>query len=228
MTRTSDSKSRAGQALATRLATRLAFTLTLGTASASVVGGVAILSTILSAAGCASAPRQGETLIESLRTYHEGIRWQRYTAAAGRIPPAERAAFLDEWDARSQDLKITDYEIVDLAKRGDTAKVQVKISWYGDREGVLHDTHTTQIWRRRGKVWLLTDEVRMRGPAMPGLAEPSLAEPSRDGEGAADLGGGDDLGDADRESSELGRAAARPGGAAPIAAGVAASPPAPR
>lgn len=221
----SGSKPRTGQALATKLATTLAFTLKLGTAA--VVGG-AIPSTILSTTGCGSAPRQGETLIESLRTYHEGLRWQRYTAAAGRIPPAERAAFLDEWDARSQDLKITDYEIVDLAKRGDTAKVQVKISWYGDREGLLHDTHTTQLWRRRGKVWLLTDEVRMRGPAMPGLAEPSLVEPSIEGEGAADPGEGNDLGDAERGRSELGRAAARPGGAAPIAAGVAASPPAPR
>lgn len=125
------------------------------------------------AAACSAAPKAGETLIESVRTYNDGLRWQRFAAAAGRLPPAERSAFVDEWDERSNDLKITDYEIVDLAARGDTAQVQVKISWYGDREGTLHDTHARQTWQRRGKIWFLTDEVRMRGPEMPGLAEPA-------------------------------------------------------
>lgn len=138
--------------------------------------------------GCSAAPRRGETLMESVRTYHEGIRWQRYTAAAGRLPPAERSAFLDEWDERSTDLKITDYEIVDMAAQGSSARVQVKFSWYGDREGTLHDTHARQTWNRRGKVWLLTDEVRLRGAPMPGLAEPSSdeADPEAGADGAAD------------------------------------------
>ncbi len=139
--------------------------------------------------GCGAAPRRGETLQESVRTYHEGIRWQRYTAAAGRLPPAERSAFLDEWDERSTDLKITDYEIVDMEARGDTARVQVKFSWYGDREGTLHDTHARQTWNRRGKVWILTDEVRTRGEPMPGLAEPAEGAEGDDGEGGE--GGGE-------------------------------------
>jgi hypothetical protein len=129
------------------------------------------------AGACSAAPKSGETLIESVRTYNDGLRWQRFAAAAGRLPLAERSAFVDEWDERSNDLKITDYEIVDLVARGDTAHVQVKISWYGDREGTLHDTHARQTWQRRGKVWFLTDEVRMRGAEMPGLAEP-VKEPS--------------------------------------------------
>jgi hypothetical protein len=122
---------------------------------------------------CASAPKSGETLMESVRTYHEGIRWQRFAAAAGRIPPAERSAFVDEWDERSSNLKITDYEIIDVSVRGaDAARVQVKISWYDDSEGTLRDTHAEQTWRRRGKLWWLTNEVRVRGATMPGLLEP--------------------------------------------------------
>lgn len=187
----STSEGRAGRRGALGLAAALALATTSGAIAAS---------------GCASAPRSGETLIESVRTYHEGIRWQRYTAAAGRIPPRERAAFLDEWDERSQDLKITDYEIVDLAAQGDTARVQVKISWYGDREGTLHDTHARQIWHRRGKVWLLTDEVRMRGPAMPGLAEP--AEDAEGAEGA----------EGEKAAAGDGSSAAGQGGDSPVAA----------
>lgn len=142
------------------------------------------------AAACSAAPKRGETLAESVRTYNDGIRWQRYAAAAGRLPPAERSAFVDEWDARSEDLKITDYEIVDVVARGDRALVQVKISWYADREGTLHDTHARQTWQRRGKIWLLTDEVRLRGHEMPGLAEPapkpgSSPEPTLESRGAS-------------------------------------------
>lgn len=155
--------------------------------------------------GCGAAPRRGETLQESVRTYHEGIRWQRYTAAAGRLPPAERSAFLDEWDERSADLKVTDYEIVDMETRGDTARVQVKFSWYGEREGTLHDTHARQTWNRRGKVWILTDEVRTRGEPMPGLAEP--AEGTEGSEGS-DGEGGEAAEGRDRGAGEVGTAAA--------------------
>ncbi|MEZ4359844.1 MAG: hypothetical protein R3B48_06660 [Kofleriaceae bacterium] len=126
----------------------------------------------LALAGCGGAPRPSEVLLDSVRTYHEGLRWQRFSAAAARLPPAERSAFVDEWDERSSDLKITDYEIVDVALAGDAASVQVKISWYGESEGTLRDTLARQAWRRRGAVWVLTDEVRVRGAEMPGLAEP--------------------------------------------------------
>lgn len=151
------------------------------------------------AGACSAAPKSGETLIESVRTYNDGLRWQRFAAAAGRLPLAERSAFVDEWDERSNDLKITDYEIVDLVARGDTAHVQVKISWYGDREGTLHDTHARQTWQRRGKVWFLTDEVRMRGAEMPGLAEPVKEPP-----GAGDAPGPVDPSDGDGADGEIG------------------------
>lgn len=162
--------------------------------AAAVFGMAALLG------GCASAPRSGETLIESVRTYNDGIRWQRFSAAAGRLPAAERSAFVDEWDERAEDIKVADYEIVDLAARGDVAVVQVKISWYGEREGTLHDTHARQMWRRAGKIWLLTDEVRMRGAAMPGLAEPP-PKPA-----AEDAAAGDDPG-ADATEAPAGAAA---------------------
>jgi hypothetical protein len=138
--------------------------------------------TLTLATACAGAPKSGETLMESLRTYHEGIRWQRFAAAAARLPAAERSAFVEEWDERSKDLKIADYEILDVVMRGvGRAVVHVKISWYGDSEGTLRDTQAEQTWEQRGTIWMLTDEVRARGPTMPGLAEP--APPKGDGAG---------------------------------------------
>ena len=124
------------------------------------------------ATGCSAAQKDTETLTESIRVFNEGVRWQRYSVAATAIPPRDRAKFVDEMDERSNDLKITDYEIVKVDGAGaKAAKVQVKISWYTDREGTLHETHALQSWERHGKEWWMMDAVRVRGDEMPGLTD---------------------------------------------------------
>lgn len=127
---------------------------------------------MLVASGCSAAQKDTETLTESVRVYNEGIRWQRYEVAATALPPKERGKFVDEMDERSKDLKITDYDIVRVDGAGTkAAKVQVKISWYLDREGTLHETHALQSWERHGKDWWMMDAVRVRGDEMPGLTD---------------------------------------------------------
>ena len=128
---------------------------------------------MLAAAGCSSAVRKDtETLTESIRVYNEGVRWQRYAVAATAIPPAQRARFVDEMDERANELKITDYEIVKVDPAGaKAAKVQIKVSWYLDREGTLHETHALQSWEQHGKEWWMVDAVRVRGAEMPGLTD---------------------------------------------------------
>ena len=122
-------------------------------------------------------PKSGEALGESVRRYNEGLRWQRYETAAIHVPPKERAQFVDDADARAKDLKITDYEIVKVEQKTDrVAQVQVKVSWYLDSEGKLHETQARQTWERHGKTWLVIDETRVRGTEMPGLREPPTAE----------------------------------------------------
>jgi hypothetical protein len=150
-------------------------------------------------AGCAHAPRKGEDLAESLRTYHEGVRWQRFPAAASRIPAAQRDEFVEERDRLADDLQISDYEVVRVSARGEKrAEVQVKYTWYLDSEGVVRKTHAVEEWERHGKVWLLVDEHRLRGDPMPGLADDDASAPddaagppsepaaaAEDGQGAA-------------------------------------------
>jgi hypothetical protein len=129
--------------------------------------------------GCASRAKQGETLLESVRTYHEGIRWSRIPVAASRIPPEERAEFITEWDGLSDDLRITDYELVQVAQGDRRSKVEVKYTWYLDSRQVVHETRAAEDWERHGEVWLKVGERRLRGEPMPGLAEPleAIAEP---------------------------------------------------
>ena len=126
---------------------------------------------LLMLAAC-HAPKAGDTLAESVRDYNEGVRWERYQMAAVHVPPAERGEFLDSSDERAKDLRITDYEIVQMEQTSDqTAKVQIKVSWYLDSEQKLRETSAVQTWERHGKTWWVVDEKRLRGEEMPGLRE---------------------------------------------------------
>lgn len=127
---------------------------------------------MIATAGCGSALRKDtDNLTASIRVYNDGVRWQRYAVAATAIPPPQRAKFVDEMDERANELKITDYEIVRVEPGAKAAKVQVKVSWYTDREGTLHETHALQSWERHGKEWWMVDAVRVRGHEMPGLTD---------------------------------------------------------
>src|SRR5574338_205553 len=122
-------------------------------------------------AACA-APKSGDTLVESVRAYNDGVRWERFAVAANHVPPQERSMFVDEADERADDVKITDYEVVRVDSKSDKlASVQVKLSWYLDSEGILRETRSEQTWERHGKTWWMVDETRLKGDEMPGLQE---------------------------------------------------------
>jgi hypothetical protein len=134
------------------------------------VGGGVALALGLALAACGAGP-QRDLLMESVTTYNEGVRWERFSAAAAAVPPAEREAFLDEREELAEDLRITDYEVVRVTTKGDHADIQVKLTWFLDSRGSVHDTWIRQRWERRGRSWRVVDERRVRGEAMPGLAE---------------------------------------------------------
>jgi hypothetical protein len=125
-------------------------------------------------AACSAAQSQNtDTLADSIRSYNDGVRWGRYAIAATKVPPRERSQFIQEMDDRANDVKITDYEVVDVAaKNTRTAKVRIKMSWYRNSEGTVHETQAEQMWERQGKLWFMVQEARVRGTEMPGLPEP--------------------------------------------------------
>ncbi len=122
-------------------------------------------------------PKNEETLAESVRSYNDGVRWSRFEVAAVHVLPPQRSQFVDDWDQRAKELKITDYELVRVDQKGPRqAKVQIKLEWYKDSEGTVHETHAVQTWERRGKLWFVVDEARLRGTEMPGLPEPLMSD----------------------------------------------------
>ena len=132
----------------------------------------AILITVLILGCGAPQLRSDNELSDSVRSFNDGVRWERFAVAASSLPLPQRAQFVDEMDERSSDLKITDYEVVKVDPHGDReARVQVKLSWYKNSDGSAHETHAVQTWERHGKSWLMVDETRLRGAEMPGLPE---------------------------------------------------------
>jgi hypothetical protein len=129
---------------------------------------------ILILAACGGVPQNTDTLGDAIRSYNDGVRWGRYTVAAAKVPARERAQFIEDMDERGDNLKITDYDIVDVnAKSSREARVRIKIGWYADDEGTVHETHAVQTWERQGKLWFMVQEQRVRGKEMPGLPEPA-------------------------------------------------------
>jgi len=128
--------------------------------------------------GCGAAQVRPEyDLSESIRQFNEGVRWERFGLAASSIPPPHRTEFVDAMDQRASDVKITDYEVVNVDSRGAReAHVHIKLSWYKPSEGTVHETHAVQTWERRGKIWWMVEESRLRGAEMPGLTEPVMKD----------------------------------------------------
>jgi hypothetical protein len=136
-----------------------------------MTGKFGVLAVVMLVA-CGSAQRDADTLAESIRSFNDGIRWGRYEVAAAKIPTRERSQFIDEMDSRGDDVRISEYEIVNVDAHGTKeARVHLKFSWYRDKEEIVRETHSLQTWERHGKDWFMVQEARTRGAAMPGLPE---------------------------------------------------------
>src|SRR5262245_53891231 len=122
-----------------------------------------LLLVCILAAGCGAVPKSGEPLVDSVRLYNEGVRWERLSNAGARVPAAERDDFLDEREELAENLKITDWELERVYEKAGRAQVRIKYTWYLDDQGTVHETHAAQDWERHGKAWLLVDEHRTRG-----------------------------------------------------------------
>jgi hypothetical protein len=129
---------------------------------------------VLASAGCgaSAAARDGETLDDTIHVFNENIRWERFAKAAIWLPAKQRAQAIDDWDERAKDVKITDWELVQVDPHGSNeARAQVKLEWYRESEQVVRETRAVQVWEKHGHDWILVDESRMRGDEMPGLPE---------------------------------------------------------
>jgi hypothetical protein len=144
-------------------------------------GGVVLALAGLALAACGGSSSRSADLLRDVRGYGNGLRWRDFPAAALRVAPARRDAFLEQREQLDEDLRIADWELTRLSydDSGHRAQVHVEYTWLLDSRGVVHTTVTRQWWTRHGDRWLIDREVRVRGEPMPGLAEPARRSPRR-------------------------------------------------
>lgn len=135
---------------------------------------VIVIVALLAAAGCAASDAKRADLVADIRGYGDGMRWRDFNAAALRIVPDHRPAFMDHCEQLADDLKIADWEMRRLTYSEDRnrAEVHIEWTWLLDSRGIVHTTVSRQNWSRHGKQWILHREERLRGEPMPGVAEP--------------------------------------------------------
>ena len=132
---------------------------------------------LLAIAACGGAQQRADDLMDSVRGYNEGVRWNRYETAAAAVPPKERDQFIEEREDLEKELHISDYEVVRVGGAPNrTAHIEVKYTWFKDSEGIVRETRALQTWERHGKAWMIIDERRTHGPEMPGLREPDAGD----------------------------------------------------
>ena len=134
---------------------------------------VSVCAVAIAVLGCGASPKRAELVLDEVRGYNDGVRWQKTPQAALRIPPREREEFFDERDELADELRIADYEIIRVRQpgRGERAVIQVKWTWHLDSKGIVHTTTSQQEWEMHGKRWLMVAEHRVRGEPMPGVPE---------------------------------------------------------
>ena len=133
-----------------------------------------LVAALLAAAGCAASDAKRADLVADIRGYGDGMRWRDFNAAALRVIPDHRPAFMDHCEQLAEDLRIADWEMRRMTYSDDRnrAEVHIEWTWLLDSRGIVHTTVTRQKWSRHGKNWILHREERLRGEPMPGVAEP--------------------------------------------------------
>jgi hypothetical protein len=122
--------------------------------------------TLAALGGCAGNNKAA--LVEALRTYNDGVRWQRSAEVAAYLDAKLRAGFIRNM-GRRQDVQVSDCRIRNVQLKGDSrAFALVSIDWYSLRTARAYQTLMLQSWQRDddGK-WRVSAQRWVRGPTFP-------------------------------------------------------------
>jgi hypothetical protein len=135
-----------------------------------------IMMALLLGSACAgmTGRKDTEEFMDDVRSFQEGLRWQKYELTVDYLPTGVREKFLATHDEMDHDLRIDDYEVqvVHLADEHTSATVTVKYTWHLDSVGTVHDTIVEEKWKKLGKNWHIVTYAYKRGDeSMPEVVE---------------------------------------------------------
>lgn len=123
------------------------------------------LALALGSSSCGKHAHGMKELEETTHHYYNDLRWSRLQAAAARMHPDIRTAFLEDWARRGQELQLQDLEIVAMQDdlEHDKAAVTLVVSWVERSSMRLRTATITQTWLRTDDGWLAADTLELPG-----------------------------------------------------------------
>jgi hypothetical protein len=115
-----------------------------------------------------------DQVTNAAREYNNDVRWGRYEQAATHVPRDKRARFVEKRSQLDDELEIADFELVNIVidKQKETASARVDYTWMLKERGIVEKTTTKQNWERRDGVWVVAQEVRVKGTPLSLFDEP--------------------------------------------------------
>ncbi len=133
---------------------------------------------VLAFCGCASETSSTQVLVRSVRDFNAQVRWGRTERAALYLVPGIRAKFEDLADRLEDGLRILQVDVLRAKFTSKSqAEVRVRFLWQRPGDVTVQTTVMRQLWRRKGKSWLLVSAEPISGPALP-LLDFAVAPPS--------------------------------------------------
>jgi hypothetical protein len=113
-------------------------------------------------AHCGAYQSTSAKLKDTAYRYNEAVRWQNYKSASRYVEESIREKYLEERRNQASELKVLDYEIVNVrqVKTNEEAEIQVRFTWHRLPSTVVQKKRIMQIWLygKNRKWWFVRQE----------------------------------------------------------------------
>ncbi|MBL7662766.1 hypothetical protein JNK13_08440 [bacterium] len=115
------------------------------------------LSGLLLLTACSATLDDGQTLRNSVVSFHEALRWHDADKATVLVEPKEREAFYKAMKGRLDKEKIISYEVRDVSIKESEARVLVDIKSYAQNSLVVNTRTEVQAWIEDSGAWYFVE-----------------------------------------------------------------------
>jgi hypothetical protein len=119
----------------------------------------------------------GESFLDEVRAFNDGVRWDRRDEVLDRLPAKARKDYLDQEEETADDLHIDDWELdrADFNGGKGSAEVRLHYMWHREREMIMNTTYVTEQWKRQDGRWVMSGVSTRKGSPLPVFAPPERA-----------------------------------------------------
>jgi len=129
----------------------------------STLAGLCLALCACQACGGNTALTTRERLQKSVTRYNQAVRWSNSDVAAGYLPAAERARYLEE-HSRPDAAAVVDYDVESVTPdyANDIAVVLVRFDWQDPDSITIRTTRIRQVWKLEDKEWVLHSRTEVK------------------------------------------------------------------